>query len=132
MFLQESIQLVLVLTRVLPFFINNEGRIAVHPIAERFHYSLERLDIDDFNQNFLAVFLGQLSDPIGKKKVILLQILRIFIEVLVIPLVLQLQTQLVCDAITVKSSSQKTRDQGNDFEGDRFHRFLLYDNLGHR
>jgi membrane glycosyltransferase len=104
----------------------------VHPIAERFHYSLERLDIDDFNQNFLAVFLGQLSDPIGKKKVILLQILRIFIEVLVIPLVLQLQTQLVCDAITVKSSSQKTRDQGNDFEGDRFHRFLLYDNLGHR
>jgi hypothetical protein len=115
----------LVLSRVFLPPVDDKSRIAEGPIANGFIKSLEGLSVGDPDQNFLTVFLGQFRDPPGKEEVVFLHILRVIIEVLVIPLIPQLQTQLVRDAITVESGSQKTRDQGNDFEHDRFHKLII-------
>jgi len=57
-FLQEGIQLIFVLPRIFLLFIYDEGWIPVHPISDGFEYSLERLDVNDFDQDFLTVSLG--------------------------------------------------------------------------
>jgi hypothetical protein len=65
LFPQQGIQLIFVLPRVFLLPIDDEGWIAVDPISDGFIYALKRLNIDDFYQNLLTVFLGQLPDPIG-------------------------------------------------------------------
>ena len=84
-----------VLSRVFLPSIDDKGRVAEGPIPNGFVKPLEGLGVGNPDQNFLAVFLGQLRDPSGKEEVIFLHVLRVIIEVLVIPLVPQLQTQLV-------------------------------------
>jgi hypothetical protein len=82
---------------------------------------LKGLGVGDPDQNVPPVFLGQFFDPGGKKEIVLPYFLGILIEVLIVPLVLQLQADLARDAVSVKSSGQKPRDEGNDFEKNRFH-----------
>ena len=72
--------------------INNEGWVTECPIPNRFIKSLERLGVGNPDQNFLAVFLGQFRDPPGKEEIVFPHVLRVIIEILVIPLVPQLQT----------------------------------------
>ena len=101
MLLQKGIEPSFVLARVLFLFIDDQGRISVNPVPQRFVNALERLNVDDPNQDLLTISVGQLLDPVGEKKVLLFQIFGIFIQ---IPFVfLFLQTYLVSDIFTVRS-----------------------------
>ena len=84
-----------VLSRVFLLIIDDEGRITEGPVADGFIKSLKGLGVGNSDQDFFPVFLGQFLDPSGEEKVVFPHVFRVLIEVLVIPLVLQLQTQLV-------------------------------------
>jgi hypothetical protein len=56
--LQEGIQAILILPRIFLFFVNDESGVAVDAVADRFIHALKGLNVDDFNQNILPVFLG--------------------------------------------------------------------------
>ena len=95
MFLEEGVEFDLVFPGVLFLTVNDEGRVTKSPVADGFYKPLERLGIDDFDENFLPVPGGEFLDPGRQKKVVFFYVLRVFIEVLVILLVFHLQTQLV-------------------------------------
>jgi hypothetical protein len=65
LFLQQDIQLIFVLSRVFLLPSDDEGWVSVDPVSDGFIYALKRLNVDDFYQNLLTVFPGQLPDPIG-------------------------------------------------------------------
>jgi len=65
LFPQQGIQLIFVLSHVFLLPIDDEGWISVDAVTDGFIYALKRLNIDDFYQDLLTVFLGQLPDPIG-------------------------------------------------------------------
>lgn len=127
-FPEEDVEPNFFFTRVFLPSIDDEGGVSEGPVADGFIKPLKGLGVGNPNRDFFPVLLGQFLDPRRKKEIVLPYVLGVFIEVLVVPFVLQPQTQLVCDTIAVKSSSQKTWNQGNDFEGDRFHAFII----GHR
>lgn len=94
-FLEEGVEPDLVLSREFLPIIDDEGRVAEGPIADGFVEPLKGLGVGNSDQDFFPVFLGQFPDPIGEEEVVFPHLLRVLIEVLVILLVLQLQTQLV-------------------------------------
>lgn len=95
MFLEEGIELDFVFPGVLFLTVNDEGRVTKSAVADGFYKPLERLGIDDSDENFLPVSGGEFLYPGRQEEVVFSYILRVFIEVLVILLVFHLQTQLV-------------------------------------
>jgi len=94
-FLKEAVKLDFVLARVFLPLVDDEGGVTKGSVADGFNKSLKGLSVGYPDQNFFPVFLGQFPDPTGEEEVVFPHLLRVLIEVLVIPLVLQLQTQLV-------------------------------------
>jgi hypothetical protein len=94
-FLKEAVELDFVLPRVFPPLVDDEGGVTKGSVADGLKKSLKGLGVGYPNQYFFPIFLGQFPDPFGEEEVVFPHLLRVFIEVLVIPLVLQLQTQLV-------------------------------------
>ena len=94
-FLEEAFELEFVPSRVFLPSVDDKGRVAECPIADGFIKPLERLGVGNPDQNIFTVSLGQLRNPPGKEEVVLPHFLRVVIEILVVPPVPQLQTQLV-------------------------------------
>ena len=94
-FLEEAFEADFVLSRVFLSPIDDKSRVTEGPIADGFIKPLKRLGVGNPDQNFFPVFLGQFRDPPGEKEVFFPDLFRIIVEILVIPLVPQLQTQLV-------------------------------------
>ena len=95
LFLKEACEPGLVLSRVFLAPIDDEGEITEDPVTDGFEESLKGLGVGNPDQNSIPVLLGQFPDPFGEEEIVFSHFLRIIIEVLVIPLILQLQTQLV-------------------------------------
>jgi hypothetical protein len=87
-FLEETVELDLVFSRVFFLLVDDEGGIMEGPVADGFTESLKGLGVGDPDQDSISIFMGQFLDPSGEEKIILFYILRIIIDVLVIPLVL--------------------------------------------
>ena len=112
-FPEDVVELDLVLSRVFSLLIYDKGWVVESPITDGLVKPLERLGVDDFNQDFLPVFSGYLLDPSREKEVILLQIFRVIVEYATV--LFFLQTYLVRDKLTGRSGVEKARDQRNDF-----------------
>jgi hypothetical protein len=94
-FLQEAFEPGFVFSRVFLPPIDDERGVTEGPVADGFKESLKGLSVGNPDHNSIPVLMGQFSYPSGEEEIVFLNFLRIIIEVLVIPLVLQLQTQLV-------------------------------------
>ena len=94
-FLEEAFEADFVLSRVFLSPIDDKSRVTEGPIADGFIKPLKRLGVGNPDQNIFTVSLGQLRNPPGKEEVVLPHFLRVVIEILVVPPVPQLQTQLV-------------------------------------
>ena len=102
LFPEDAVELDLVLSRVFSLLIYDKGWVVESPITDRLVKPLERLGVDDFDQDFLPVFSGYLLDPSREKEVILLQIFRVIVQNA--PILFFLQTHLVRDKLTGGSS----------------------------
>jgi hypothetical protein len=87
-FPEEEVEPDFVFTRVFFTSIDDEGWVSEGPVADGFIKSLKGLGVGNPDQDFFPIFLGQFPDPSGEEEVVFPHVLRVLIEVLVIPLVL--------------------------------------------
>jgi hypothetical protein len=119
LFIQEDVEPCFIFSCVFLPAVDDESGVSENPVTDGFDHPLEGLGIDDFDENFLPVLLGQLLYPEGEKEIVFLQVLRVLIEILMV--LLFLQTDLVCHEFALGSCGQETGDQGYDFDSDRLY-----------
>ncbi len=101
LFLKEGFQLDFIPARIFPLLVDDKDGITKNPVTDGFVNSLKGLSIDDPDEDILPVFPRQLPDPVREVEVILLQIIRVLVEIMVVSL--GLQTHLVCHELTRRS-----------------------------
>jgi len=95
MALKDEIQLGFIPAGIFFFFVHDESGVSLGPMADGFIKPVQGSNVDEFDTDFLLVFLDQLVDPAAEKEIILFHLLWIFVEV---PLIaLSPKTHLVCN-----------------------------------
>ena len=108
MALQDEIELGFVAADILFFFVDDKSRVSLGPMADGFEKAPKRGGVDDLDTNFLFICLGQFTEPVCEQQMIFFDILRIVVEVALIPFFPQ--TELVCHEFVMPSITKGNRD----------------------
>lgn len=106
--LNDEVQLGLIAIGVFFLSVHDEGGVSLGPVADGLIEPAQTSSVDDVDKNVLPVSLGQFVDPAREAEIILFQLLRIFIEVPLIPLFLQ--THLVRNEFVMLSAAIRHGD----------------------